>query len=656
MFSDNQKTYLALTGQVPTLAPMPERKGLPRMEQSDETAAQKLLDKKKMLPDKYKVDGNLCLIQKVKEDKTADIPLANFFAWINKVVIRKDGAEAQRLYELEGIILPNDKALPPILVPATDFDGMKWMSDWGPEPNVQPGPKVRDTVRHAIQSTASAAAKEQIFTHLGWVKLDGKWRYLHAGGAVGAVGVKVELDARLKGYKLPDSPGDFTEAMKASLRLLDVAPLRVTLPLWSLVFLSPLCEWLRWLNLEPKFLFWLHGYTGTRKTTLAKLFSCHFGELLEHPPASFKDTANSLEKRCFDAKDSLLLIDDFHPTGSPKEGKAMLALAQQVLRAYGDRVGRGRMKQDITLRPDYPPRGMGIVTAEDTLEVGSSAARLFPTELLPGDVDLSKLTEAQRQTRELSEAMYGYLEWIGEAMDSGDTDSLRNLFVERRNLAQQLNVHGRLVEAASWLYLGLSKGLDYAVSVKAIDEARRDELLTEGWKYFLGTAREQGEHVTEMKATAKFITIVGELLANGAIYTVPTKTKDAPPPPSFGTKVGWHDVTYYYFLPEMLYNQVSRFLSAQGEQFPVSPTTLWKQLAEEGLSEPELSKEKGKERLHSLVKRTFEGNGNRKLRVKPELLKEKDETETVVRQRPVARPHVSRVAEAFAPENRGFAP
>ncbi|MBG9941004.1 hypothetical protein ABE237_21335 [Brevibacillus formosus] len=78
------------------------------------------------------------------------------------------------------------KKLPPILVAASEFENMKWLALWGPESNILPGPKVRDTVRHAIQSTAKGATEERIFAHLGWVKLDEGWKYLHAGGAVGA--------------------------------------------------------------------------------------------------------------------------------------------------------------------------------------------------------------------------------------------------------------------------------------------------------------------------------------------------------------------------------------------------------------------------------------------------------------------------------------
>ncbi|MDN4081406.1 bifunctional DNA primase/polymerase [Paenibacillus polymyxa] len=572
---------------------------------------------------------SLCKVKYKKDDEAEHIPLANFVARIVKSIEKDNGAEKLTFYEIDGLLIHSQKRLHPIQVPAQEFESMKWLTMWGPEPTLFPGSTIRDLVRFAIQSTASAVISERIFTHLGWIKLDGKWAYLHAGGALGVPNVKVELETRLQNYQLTGSHTSSREAMETSLNLLNIAPHRVTLVLWALTYLSPLCEWLRWLGIEPKFLVWLHGYTGSRKTTLAKLFLCHFGDLLEHPPASFKDTANSVERRGFDTKDSLLLIDDYHPTSSPGEKKKMESLAQQILRGYGDRVGRGRMKQDTSLRPDYPPRGNALVTAEDLLGGGSSVARLFPAELLKTDVNLELLTQAQDDFEKLSAAMSGYLDWVGKAMNTPDHSELRRLFVKKRQAASHLGVHGRLVEAAVWLYLGLSLGLEYAESVGAITADRGKELRTKGWNIFLDIANEQGQQVTEIKPSKRFITIVSQLLANQSVYCDNIDHKIVPETVQRNSSsVGWKDDKYYYFLPDLIYNEVSQLLAKRGEQFPISPTTLWKELAEAGLTQTEVSKEKGKPRQHFLVKKTVKKQRQRLLWVKKEALLEEVQTKT----------------------------
>lgn len=574
---------------------------------------------------------SLCKVKYKKEGEAEHIPLANFVARIVKFVEKDNGAEKLTFYEIDGLLIHSKRRLPSIQVPAQDFEGMKWLTMWGPEPNLYPGFTVRDLVRFAIQSTAPAAINERIFTHLGWIKLDDQWVYLHAGGALGVPHVKVELESRLQNYQLTGWNINSKEAMEASLKLLNIAPHRVTLVLWALTYLSPLCEWLRQLGIEPKFLVWLHGYTGSRKTTLAKLFLCHFGNLLEHPPASFKDTANSVEKRGFDTKDSLLLIDDYHPTSSPSEKKKMESLAQQILRGYGDRVGRGRMKQDTSLRPDYPPRGNALVTAEDLLSGSSSVARLFPAELLKTDVNLELLTQAQLKFENLNVAMSGYLNWVGHIMNESESErsELREIFVEKRRAASQLGVHGRLVEAAAWLYLGLSCGLKYAESVGALTTEVGQTLRNEGWNAFLEVANEQGQQVTEIKPSMRFITIVSQLLANQSIYCDDVHKQIVPETiPKNSSLVGWKDDKYYYLLPDLIYNEVSQFLSRRGEQFPVSATTLWKELDDAGLIQTEASTESGKPKKRYLVKKTINKQRQRLLWLKKDSLHEKVESTT----------------------------
>ncbi|KAA9005910.1 bifunctional DNA primase/polymerase [Paenibacillus spiritus] len=591
-----------------------------------------------LIDNKYALNNdNLCAVR-VNGDGSVDFkPLANFVARIAKSVMRDDGAERTTMYEIDGVIISSGKKLSPVRIPASEFENMKWLSMWGPEPNILPGNNIRDSVRHAIQSTAPRAENKQVFAHLGWIKIDSKWKYLHAGGAIGHSGIEVELEPRLTNYLLPETPFNPQQAMIASIKLLDIAPRSVTLVLWSLIFLTPLCEILRQVNLEPKFLVWLHGYTGSRKTSIAKLFLCHFGNLLEHPTASFKDTANSVEKRGFDTKDSLLLIDDYHPTSSPQEGKKMEQLAQQVLRGYGDRVGRGRMKQDTSLRPDYPPRGMAIITAEDMLGGASSVARLFPAELGPDDVNLKRLTRAQQKSEKLSEAMAGYIMWLEKMMNSPRDHNLKDMFVQKRNSASNQGVHGRLVEASGLLHIGLHFGLEYAESVGAIEASKKRQLLEQAWELFLSAANEQGEKVNEVKATTRFMTIVSQLLANHSVYCDKLQaTNELNLAPRNGIHVGWHDDTYYYFLPDLLYNTVNHFLSKQGEHFPISSTTLWKELAAEGLLYTETYSEKGKQRCHRLVKKTVHKQRQRLLWLKRQALH--DEAKETMPQRMKRKP------------------
>ncbi|WP_461671215.1 hypothetical protein, partial [Mycobacterium tuberculosis] len=189
------------------------------------------------------------------------------------------------------------------------------------------------------------------------------------------------------------------------------------------------------------------------------------------------------------------------------------------------------------------------------------------------------------------------------------SNRLKDLFFEKRNEAASLGVHGRLIDASALLYIGLLSGLEYAESIGAIMPDQKRLLLNKAWSVFLYTASEQGDKVAQVKPSTRFVTIVSQMLANHSIHTDNVHREPKPDTvPKSSTHVGWHDDNYYYFLPELIYNELSQFLSKRGEQFPVSSETLWKELADAGLSRPDVSKQKnGRERRHTLTKKTIKG-------------------------------------------------
>src|SRR5262249_10847484 len=85
--------------------------------------------------------------------------------------------------------------------------------------------------------------QRHVFTHTGWRDRAGQWFYLTAAGAIGLAGCEVDLGADLARYAVPTIADDPTSAMRVSLALLRLAPLRVTIPLWAATYrvaLAPL--------------------------------------------------------------------------------------------------------------------------------------------------------------------------------------------------------------------------------------------------------------------------------------------------------------------------------------------------------------------------------------------------------------------------------
>ena len=140
------------------------------------------------------------------------------------------------------------------------------------------------------------------------------------------------------------------------MHLLSLAPDRISLPLLAGVYRAALGG--------VDFSIFLVGSTGVFKTALAALCQQHFGSTMDahHLPSSFASTPAALEAPAFYAKDALLVVDDFAPTG--RYGDAELKnVAERLFRAVGNRQGRSRNNS----RSNTPkaPRALVLATGEE---------------------------------------------------------------------------------------------------------------------------------------------------------------------------------------------------------------------------------------------------------------------------------------------------
>lgn len=557
--------------------------------------------------------GNLCS----DDGEGNPIVLANFVARPIKQIILDDGMSQEQSFLIEGVGC-GGTPLKLISVNTQEFFSMNWaLLKWGMEACIKSGFSKRDQVRESIQILGKHVVTETVFTHLGWRHFQERWVYLHANGAVGSDSARVLLDNYAGSYGLPDTVKDIGTAAGRSLALLDVAPHRVTLPLLALVYLTPLLEAARTASCEPRFLVWLYGLTGTFKTTLSLLFLHHFGTFTSSP-ASFKDTTNALEHGAFTTKDSLLLIDDFHPSSSLQEAKRMESTAQFLLRLLGDRISKGRMTADIKRQKDYPPRGMALVTGESMIGGESSVARLLSLEIRRGEVNLERLTQAQKSIGRLSEAMRGYLEWLAPRMDDLPT-LLSERFTQLRSAFQRDGQHGRIGETLAWLQIGLEYALEFAVSAGTLAADSKDSLLEEGTDVLTELAESQSAEVNAEMPARKFLNVLRELLVSGKVQLSQTNFRDNNTDIySVGTHIGYQDADYYYLLPEITYLEVNKFLAGCNEPPLPSERTLLKRLDEAGVIRTEIeTRSNGKTRKQHLPKKQIilEPNNKQRLRL-----------------------------------------
>lgn len=537
--------------------------------------------------------GRLCQVKATK-DGTEEKPLASFVARILREITRDNGQdeETKIVFEIDGL-LPDGRKLPSRLISAAEFPTMNWpLKAWGADALVLAGISTKDALRVAIQSTGRGARRDRLYCHTGWRKIGEKWCYLHAGGAIGSEGVQVDLSEgglNLERYRLPDTKPDISEVAPVVLKMLEVAPRKVTLPLLALVFLAPMCDLLRRSNCEPTFLVWLYGHTGERKSSLAALFLSFFGNFgRDKLPANFKDSRNMTEKLAFLLKDNLLVVDDFHPVANAKDRTDMTGKAQALLRSYGDRAGRGRMNADTSLKTAYVPRGLALITGEDMADIGESgAARMLSLEIPRGGVALDILSECQEQAANLPGVMRGYLEWLLDKMDA--VEDVRKTFIDLRREAQSRG-HGRLSEIEAWLIMGMISGMSYLTEIGGITGREREAIVGETWAVIKELAAEQAEAVQMAKPAERFINALREMMTAGAVQVIRVSDFEGGANKDDRRFIGWQDTNFFYLVSGLTYKAVQHYFRDQGIELGVSEITILKHLESEGYIEPSVTR------------------------------------------------------------------
>lgn len=545
----------------------------------------------------YRISGGRLVRDTLTLQGAVEVPLSNFTAEIVAETTIDDGAERSVSLTVEGQLCYG-RPLPRVEVPAADFTGLDWiLPAWGARAVVYAGRGTADHLRAAVQLLSADVAERTVYGHLGWRRPGEQWAYLHAGGAIGERGL-IEGVEVLPGdsLHLPVPPsGDMLPcAVRASLLLLDFGPPRLVFPLLTAVYRAALGG--------TDFALHLAGQTGVFKSELSALMQQHFGSELDarHLPASWASTGNALEATAFAAKDALLVVDDFAPSGSAADVARLHREAERLLRAQGNAAGRQRMRADSSLRPAKPPRGLILSTGEDVPRGQSVRARLLAIEVERGDIDAAKLTAAQHAAAAglYAAAMASFVCWLAPQYDAvrGRLAAERS---ELRDRAASAGQHARTPGIVADLALGLRHLLNFAAEAGAIDAAERATLWERGWAALGESGAAQAEHGRAADPVEQFVRLLSAALASGRAHVAATDGGFPDTPSAWGwrretirgetvwqaqgRRVGWCDGDALYLEPEASYAAAQEMAGAQGESLTVSGPTLRRRLRERGL-------------------------------------------------------------------------
>lgn len=270
----------------------------------------------------------------------------------------------------------------------------------------------------------------------------------------------------------------------------------------------------------------------------------------------------------------------------------MNATAQTIMRGYGDRTGKGRLRMDSSPMESRPPQGNAILTAEHPPDIGESGtARYFGLELKEKDVDLKVLSLYQQEAAKgtLSRCMYAYVQWLAERfLDTAEEEFvsfLRRQFLFYREDFQKTGIrcHGRVPETVAHLQLGMDLLLLFLQEKQVMDAEACATMQAHFRELLYGLAARQARRIEQDKPSHIFIRKLYALLESGQVHLLKREGQTFL---TSGTCIGYFDENYLYLYSEVAHKLVRKFCEEQGESFPISCKALLKALAEEGLIEP----------------------------------------------------------------------
>ena len=207
-----------------------------------------------------------CLTEtRINKQGSTERKLCNFAPYLTEEIKSDDGVQTTTRIKLRGIH-QSGRVLPEIEIAGSELASFNWLAEhWGMDCILEVGQNIKDSVRYAIQTTAAQAERKKVYTVTGWKKIDGVWKFLLPGDEAHTV----TLPGKLNGYRTTHVEGEADLSALKTLLTNGPAERELMLPLLAMVFLSPLNHFLKDAGCEPKFVLFLIGRTGTRKSTLA---------------------------------------------------------------------------------------------------------------------------------------------------------------------------------------------------------------------------------------------------------------------------------------------------------------------------------------------------------------------------------------------------
>jgi DNA polymerase-1 len=514
--------------------------------------------------------ANGCMVERTPG---GDVVLANFTA---EALFDLDDGEGNHRFVISGKSR-NGHPLHEITLDADDLSDPQWaLRKWGAHAQIRPVSHAAHRVCSAIFAQSSPKT-ERIYTHTGWTTINGTRTFVHGGGALGGLQARIALRGPVRHCVLPEN-ADQAAALAAAFAVLAVEP-SVMIALLAVAMSAPLCEFAPMSGVV-----WLVGPSGIFKTSLAMLILAFFGAHGEGALLPFSSTSPGIELALFEAKDNLVVLDDYAPkTTDPRDPSRTKIM--DVQRAFANASERQRLDQDLNSRSARPPRCALLVTGEEPPPGESVLARGLVVSV-KGTIDREKLSAAQHSAGLLGGAMVGYLTYIRDNWEyfASNTAARQEYWRDRayQIISQTENCHMRRATLVGELMTGLEAFLAFAVSATAIDAQCSDQWLDYGLQTLSTHAHGDTGHRDDEDPVHRFVATLSSLLATGAAILAEQRRADIHGAGQQNV-IGWRLNDEILLQPDAAYRTVALACRSSGRPFPISAASLWGRMADRGM-------------------------------------------------------------------------
>lgn len=244
---------------------------------------------------------------------------------------------------------------------------------------------------------------------------------------------------------------------------------------------------------KPNFCIYLHGKTGTKKTTFSSLLTQVYnrGKGIESP-TRLDVSISAAVKILTGISDDTVVLDDLCPAESNRIRGQQEETLIEITRFIGDGTVPVRVKGKELLK-DSPKCGV-IFTGEYVIGSGSDAARLLPVEMMPPDG--ARLKFFQDRPLLVSTFYYFYVKWF-----IANYKEIIILLKEWLNNYRKVNlgVHGRLQEMHFFLNSAFAMLMQYCVEKEVLSDSDAVRLHNSFCILILDLVRQQDGRVQRRK-------------------------------------------------------------------------------------------------------------------------------------------------------------